>query len=762
MNAGNETSDAFNGVLWKNGEWDFRRDGGEWSRVRVPHDWAIGGPFDPEEKGDCGKLPWRGKGEYRRSFDLTGFTEARAAGESFHVEFDGVMARPQVFVNGILAGGWDYGYMSFGLDVTEFLRDGKNEIRVECDTTKQRSRWYPGAGIYREVRFVRRARNHVVPGSLAITTPFVSAESAIVRVSYVSSLEGRIEFERVVEKPRLWDVDDPFLHEIEILGEKFRYGIRTFEFTADDGFRLNGRRLQLKGANLHSDLGPLGMAFDRDAAKRQLLLMKDMGVNAIRTAHNPCDPKLLDLCDEMGLLVWGECFDKWDDTSGRLPEENLEAYVVRNLRRFVRRDRNHPCLVVWSIGNEIAMFDEKEQGGEDARSPNGMNAARFREFRSAVRELDATRPVGAGCCFENAIETGMFSELDLTGWNYHAKYRLFREKHPEIPVVCSESGSSLSEYGCLEDNPAKGPLLYNFEKLRVCGYDHCAAFWGDIADVEFDRMEKDRYCAGEFIWSGVDYIGEPTPYWVGNCYGLPADVPVSALARSSYFGAVDLTGVPKDRFFLYRAVWNDKADTVHVLPHWNHGPGLRTVFVYTNGDEAELFLNGRSLGRRRKAAAPEHDPHCEDPYYDVCAKYRIRWFDVPYEPGELLAVAYRNGREIGRETMRTAGAPVAVKLTDDPYNAPEAKTRFVQVDVVDEAGTRDPLSSARIGFSLEGPGEIVAVGNADPRGLESFKNTASHPLRYGKAVAVVRRTGEGALVLRAECAGLKPAEIAVV
>lgn len=749
------------GILWTNGEWDFRREGGDWTRVAVPHDWAIAGPFDPDAEGGCGKLPWQGKGEYRRVFRLVGFEAARAAGETFDLEFDGVMARPQVFVNGVFAGGWDYGYMSFRLDATEFLREGENEVRVLCDTTQIYSRWYPGAGLYRDVRLVKRARAHVVPGSLAITTTSVTAETATIHVAYRSSTEGSVAFDRTVDHPRLWDVEDPFLYEIEILGETFRYGIRTAEFTADDGFHLNGRRVQLHGANLHADLGPLGMAFDLDAMKRQLLLMKDMGVNAIRTSHNPCDPKVLDLCDEMGFLVWNECFDKWDSTAGRRPDENLEAYVVRNLRQFVRRDRNHPCVVVWSIGNEIPTCGPAEQPAPDAYSPNGTNAARFREFRAAIRELDATRPVGIGCCYQNAIESGMFSELDITGWNYHSQYRPFRKKYPTIPVLYSESGSSLSEYGYLEDAPANGQTAYDYEGFRICGFDHCAASWGDIADHEFDAMETDRYCAGEFVWSGIDYLGEPWPYGSYNRFGPLENVPLSKLARSAYFGTVDLMGVPKERFFLYRSYWNDRADTVHILPHWNHKDGPRAVFVYTNGDEAELFLNGRSLGRRRKATKPEHDPLCPDPYYDVCAKYRLRWFGVPYEPGELVAVAYRNGKEIGRDTMRTAAAPVAVRLTDDPYNAPGAKTRFVQVDLVDEAGTRDPLSMERVFFSLEGPGEIVAVGNGDPRAHESFRDVASHPLRYGKAVAVVRRSGEGRLVLHATCGSLREAVLEI-
>ena len=878
-------------VLWTNGEWEFRRTDRkeDWRTVAVPHDWAIAGPFDPDVDGGSGKLPWKGKGEYRRDFALKGLAASRAGGEKFYLEFDGVMARPKVFVNGSLAGGWDYGYMSFTLDVTEFLREGTNSVKVACDTTLHSSRWYPGAGLYREVRFVRRPADHVIPGTLSITTPSVTKASATVHVAYDSPVKGHVEFDRVIAKPRLWDVDDPWLYELEIGGERFRYGIRTFEFTADDGFHLNGRRVQLKGVDLHSDMGPLGMAFDRDVMKRQLLIMKDMGVNALRTSHNAPDPKVLELCDEMGIFVWDECFDKWDGTSGRdFNAENLETYVARNLRQFVRRDRNHPSVFVWSIGNEICP-DGHGWNGPDPNMRHGMNAERFREFRTAIRELDATRPVGIGCCHGYAVESGMFAELDITGWNYKAQYRNVKRKHPEKPVLYSESASALSDYGYYGEGPAKHKTDYDFKRWKVCGWDHCSAGWSDIPDVEFDRMETDRYCCGEFVWTGIDYLGEPSPLWKGGSQGVPKDTPYSQLARSSYFGIVDLAGVPKDRYYIYRSHWNGADETVHVVPHWNLQAGVKTpVYVYTSGDEAELFLNGRSLGRKAKDGDPGYvnfagaatasasseqrgggDGHpaadalktdrtsrwcaanassnqwwqadfgnktafasvsvqfeqeqrkygyrimlsddggewaeyfakklgeeggvirrpgsarylkvvfdglaegawasirnlvvadriIDDPYYDVCAKYRIRWYDIPYEPGELKAVAYKGGRKIGEAVVKTAEKPVAVRLTDDPYNAPGAKTRFVQVDLVDAAGTRDPQATDRVTFKVDGPGFLAAVGNGDPRCHEAFIGTDSYPLFYGKGVAVVRRTGEGRLTLTASSGSLKPAVI---
>ena len=872
------------------GEWGFSKDAGRnWTQVTVPHDWAISGPFNPNEAGWSGKLPWRGEGDYRRSFDLSENDRVLLReGGKVYLEFDGVMASPRVKLNGKSVGGWDYGYMGFCLDVTDVVREKDNLLEVHCSTKHHRSRWYPGAGIYRKVRLVTRPRNHVLPGTLAITTPSVSAESATVHVEYESSVEGRKKLEFTVANPRLWSLDDPQLHEIELPGERFRYGIRDFKFTVDDGFWLNGKRVQLKGVDLHSDLGPLGMAFDRDAMKRQLLIMKDMGFNALRTSHNAPAPEVLELCDELGVFVWNECFDKWNAFAGRTNDQNLETYVADNLRQFVRRDRNHPCVFCWSIGNEIqAVMHDKE--------PTGMTTERFRLFRSAIRELDATRPVCIGCCCGLGRKAECdFSALDLTGWNYNASYRNMRREYPDMPVLYSESASAVSEYGYYEQPPAGSKTDYSRDTMQVGSYDHCAAPWSDIPDVEFDRMARDRYCCGEFVWTGIDYLGEPTPIVNGDMFGIKTNE--CETARSSYFGIVDLCGIPKDRFYIYRSHWNAKDETIHLLPHWNWkgSEGKKIpVYAYTSGDEAELFLNGRSLGRRRKCALSElpnllsgkkatasssecrggkilHAPEdaltddwdqrwcasseksnewwqvdlglktdfdtlilmeespgrkyelvvtvsddgrnwreysrhaygsgilpvrrkesarylritftrleqgvwaslkrvilrkgedgalLQNPYYDVCAKYRLRWFDVPYEPGELKVVAYRDGKRIGERTMRTAERPVAVKLTDDPFNPKGARTRFVQVDLVDAAGTRDPLAMDRVSFRLEGPGKIVAVGNGNPRGYDVFTDVSSHPLYYGKAVAVVR-LDEGAtepVRLFADVKGLKGA-----
>ena len=910
-------------------------DDSTWEDVEVPHDWAISGPFDPEADGGSGKLPWRGVGWYRRDFTLTPAQMAQvAAGGAVWLEFDGVMARPEVYVNGKSVGGWNYGYIGFRVDVSGVVRAGRNALAVRADTRDHHSRWYPGAGIYRAVRLVAAPAVHVVPDSLFVSTPAVAKQSATVRVEFTvtNRLDGarsvetgariaspgsqavvaeqhaavkvpalgtqRVAFDLEVREPCLWDVKSPELYTAAagvLQGglldlQSTRFGIRTAVFTADDGFHLNGRRVQLNGVDLHSDMGPLGMAFNRSVMRRQLEIMKEMGVNALRTSHNACDPQVLELCDEMGIVVWNECFDKWEGTSGRRNDENLERYVAANLRAFARRDRNHPSVVAWSIGNEIPPAD--------AKYPAGMSAARFRLFRDAIREFDTTRPVGIGCCHGHAIASGMFAELDISGWNYGGQYCNVKAKHPEKPVVYTESASAVSSYGHFEQPPAAEKTDYDVKAREVGAYEHNAAPWSDIPDVEFARMERDRYCAGEFVWTGIDYLGEPTPYIRYKAFPGMMELPQSELARSSYFGIVDLMGIPKERYWLYKSHWNRTAGTVHISPHWNWKgrEGQATpVYVYTDADEAELFLNGKSLGRRVKgvvqrpanlakggaatASSVERKPGVENapalaldgasdsrwcakgpmkgewwqvdlgrkvdfkrilvngeqgdgtyawtiqlsddgkawrdyakkpldakqepgvkaasaryvrvvfddlkpgawasirefvvsdcadgfrmnPYYDVCDRYRLRWFDVPYEPGELRAVAYRNGAKCGEATVRTAGKAVAVSLTPEREELPDDGETcvFVQVDVVDAAGVRDPLAKDRVHFTLTGPGRILAVGNGNPRGHEAFTKTDSHPLYFGKAVAVVRRRkGTSApIVLKASVDGLEPAEI---
>lgn len=746
-------------------DWLFSRDGGPEERVRVPHDWAIAGPFNPSAPGDSGKLPWVGDGVYRTTFRLD------SVPGHVRLEFDGVMADPEVFVNGVSVGGWDYGYMSFFCDVTSAVKPGENAVVVKASTRHLKSRWYPGGGIYREVRLVTDEADHVVPGSVFIRAEVGENGYATVTADWRMSLGGAKSTRFTVAEPRLWDVDDPFLYKIMIGGKTYRYGIRKAEWTVDDGFHLNGRRVQIKGVNLHSDLGPLGMAFDLDAAKRQLLLMKDMGVNAIRTAHNASAPQFLDLCDEMGFLVWNECFDKWNETAGRRPGQNLEDFVVRNLRRFVERDRNHPCVVCWSISNEIAPKGSV-WGGED-----GQSRERNRLFRDAVRKLDATRPVTAGLASPLLLDDDTVADLDLQGWNYERTYAAARAKYPRAPFVYSESASALSSRGFYRIPQTRGKTDFPLDIRQVDGYDLTSAWCGDIADVEFNRVEVDSYVAGEFVWTGIDYIGEPNPFtYIGrpDCWPGP-EVSEETKPRSSYFGAADLCCLPKDRFWLYRSHWNTEAATVHILPHWNW-EGNETarkqgvpVVVYTSGDCAELFLNGRSLGRREKKSVPSYplafagrNPPMGDvatnAYFAVCGKYRLRWEDVAFEPGELRAVAMKEGRKVAEAVVKTAGEPVRVALCADPYTPAGSAMAFIRVGVADSTGTLHPLDSREVFFSVEGDAEIVAVCNGNAMDFSSFEDVSKHRLFNGAAVLYVRR-GKGRSVLTASAPGLAPCSL---
>ena len=725
-----------------------------WKKVRVPHDWAISGPFvDNPKAGNSGRLPWRGLGYYRRTLEVP----AEAKGSFVALRFGGVMAQPKVYLNGEKVGGWDYGYMSFEVDISEKVKFGeKNELLVIADTSSHRSRWYPGAGLIRDVRLVvEDMEDRMIYGSLKITTPVVTEESATVCVQYDTPF-GAVSNELVIASPVLWSPDRPFLYQYRICDKTYRYGIRTAEFTADDGFRLNGKRLQLKGVNLHSDLGPLGMAFNRDAMRRQLKVMKEMGVNAIRTSHNACDPQLLDLCDEMGFVVWNECFDKWDDTAdSTVDATGLEELVSRNLRQFVRRDRNHPSVICWSIGNEIRPADELDEWSEGKPLyVTGTTRERCRAFREAVLEEDATRAVGIGCCFVSGIEKGHMADMDITGWNYRGLYNNMRAKYPEKPTVYTESASAYSCWGSFVQPMTTNSIHYGSTR-DIDAYDRCRAYWADIPDVDLGHMERDRYCAGELVWTGIDYLGESCPF--------------SDFSRSSYFGICDLCAFPKDRYYLYRSVWNDRSVTVHLLPHWNwagrEGENV-TVMCYTSGDEAELFVNGESAGRRKKGPLPEivnpDDNPSQSDYYKVCEHYRLMW-EVPYEPGEIKVIAYKDGSPIGEDVRRTAYKPFAVKLSPEKEALADGEIVFVKVELEDEYGTICPLASDRVEFALEGPGEIVAVGNGSPHGADSFADVASHPLYFGRAAVVVRRTGGSGLPLKltASVSGVRSSSVVI-
>ena len=779
-----------------NAGWEFARDGEAFAHVAVPHDWAIAGPFDVKHGGNVGSLPWKGRGTYRKSLVLAEKPKGRV-----FLEFDGVMARATVFVNGQPCGHGDYGYLGFVAEATPYLLAGTNTVTVKVDTLDHASRWYPGAGIYRDVRLVTTDKVHFDADALRIETDHVLTGKAKVSVSgavesrlladaeakvtavlrgpdgqVVDDADDEIEIDACgrgdfdlalkVRNPQLWKLEDGaklYSLELRLAGDGFsdalvrRVGLREFRFDADRGFFLNGERVQLNGVDLHSDLGPLGMAFDVDAARRQLAVMRDMGANAIRMSHNPPAPQVLDLCDEMGLFVWDEAFDKWNATCGR-GDIPLEEFVPRQLVKLVRRDRNHPSVFVWSIGNEISPGKATPPGQEDWAGPIalGTTAERCASFRRVVLEEDDTRPVAIGSCFPVASERGDYTALDLVGWNYREMYVGSHAKLPGQPVLYSESASALSEFGFYADTPPTNKTDFAFRTENVDSYDLNAAPWSDIPDREFARMERDTFCAGEFVWTGIDYLGEPTPYQPSaeKQYGyLPR-------SRSSYFGICDLCALPKDRFYLYRSHWNRKDFTLHLVPgHWNFpkkaGQNV-PVFVYTSADEAELFVNGRSLGRRKKdptAGVVDDNPAN---YYSVMPRYRLMWNDVPYAPGEVKAVAYgKDGRVYGEKVLRTAGAPTQIVLTPEPRYG---NLCVVVVTLADRDGTFVPNDSRRISFAAEGC-EIAAVGNSDPRSFESFKDVSGHSLAFGRAAVYLRLKPGRPAKLTATAGGLAAATV---
>ncbi len=758
-----------------------------WQRVRLPHDWAISGPYEPQGDAHTGKLPWRGEGWYRKSFILP----ATDVGKRVYLDFDGVMAMPAVYVNGHLAGGWDYGYVSFRVDATPFVKPGQpNLVAVHVDTRQHQSRWYPGAGIYRKVQLVVNEPVHVAQWGTYVTTPQVTAESATIRVETTLENHTTAGVEPEVEttvldpkgkevtrlrvscavpangsqpgvatitigKPQLWDLITPRLYtvvtRVRVAGSlvdatETPFGIRTFEFTANDGFHLNGRRVQMKGVCLHSDLGPLGMAFNHRAMERELQIMQDMGVNAVRTSHNPPAPELLDLCDRMGMVVWDEAFDKWDGTATLPKGVSIPDHGRKQYTHFVHRDRNHPCVVVWSVGNEIWDL-------EGLKYPDSPGL--LKTMAGFVKALDPTRPVGLAHCVPESAKSQLPAALDVTGWNYARRYANSRERWPNLPIIYSESASAYSTRGYYDDFPMPAKKDDYPSTARISSYDHNSAYYSDPADVEFALMEQDRFVAGEFVWTGFDYIGEPVPY-IAEGWGsfTKRKLTKPEESRVSSFGIVDLVGIPKDRFYLYRSHWAPEKQTIHILPHWNWPERVGKnvpVYVYTGGDSAELFLNGKSLGRRTKNRKAEV----------VRDRYALRWLDVPYQPGELKAVAYQNGRQIGSALVRTAGEPASLRLAPDRKRlaADGDDLSYLLVEAVDKDGNLCPLAMNDVQFKVEGPATLAGVGNGDHHYPAEF--VADHvTLFYGKAMLILRAAegGGGAIKVSATSGGLKPAK----
>lgn len=737
-----------------------------WRMLDLPHDWAIEGPFDRKYNPHCGGLPFYGVGWYRKHFSLP----AEARGKYYEIEFDGAMSNSRVWLNGHELGGRPYGYIGFGFDLTPLLQYGEQEnvLAVRLAPEDDSSRWYPGAGIYRNVWLDITDAVHIARWGTYITTPRVSADKTAVavrteienrragpaRITLETSIldadgreAGRATVERTIPSGKQsidttidlaryhrWDIDSPYLYSaISTVREGNRvvdryvtpFGIRTIEFDKAKGFLLNRRHLKLQGVCLHHDLGALGTAVNRRATERELQILKGIGVNAIRTSHNPPSPELLEFCDRLGLLVMDEAFDMWQTPKVRNGHgKYFDQWGEIDLRDMIRRDRNHPSIVLWSIGNETL----------EQSSPDGWKTAR--RLTDICHQEDPTRPVTAGFNeWADAIKNKLADQVDIPGFNYGAAhYEQILSEHPNWIVVASETSSCVSSRGVYHLPIEK---YEKHESLQLTSYDVIAPDWAYAPDVELAAQEKMPNILGEFVWTGFDYLGEPTPYFADRG-SSEKDWP----ARSSYFGIVDLAGFPKDRYYLYKSVWTGEP-MVHILPHWNwagHEGQNIPVLVYTNCDQVELFLNGKSLGRKVGRSEPVELPVGPNVSQDgkFSSKYRLGW-QAPYHPGTLRAVAYKSGKPAATAEVRTAGNPARISIIPDRKEivADGDDLSFVTVRIEDKDHNPCPAADNLVKFKVEGAGRIAAVDNGNPATVEPFQADQRHAFS-GLCLLIVR------------------------
>ena len=729
--------------------WDFSRDGRKWQSVQIPHDWAISGPFDKkwdlqmvaieqngeteksEKSGRSGALPWIGKGQYRTHVALPkGYSHAVLV-------VDGAMSQPAVTVNGKAAGGWAYGYNAFRLDITPYVKAaGKdNVISISLQNVEESSRWYPGAGLYRPVTLELYKTTYFEPWETYVRTLTADRHSATVAVSAhlngetgaqtktvitlldaagtavasktVAAATPDIADTLTVAAPRLWTPETPNLYTVRLqhyagttlLAEQtLKTGLRTVSVSRENGFQLNGVTRKIKGVCLHHDLGPLGAAENKAALIRQIKTMKDMGCDAIRTAHNMPSTLQMQLCDSLGMMVMAESFDMWIYPKCKNGYATFfKEWADKDITNLVKHHRNHPSIIMWSIGNEIP-----EQWSEE-----GVQISR--RLQTLCHTLDPSRPVTQGMDrAEEALKSGFAQVMDVPGFNYRVhKYHKNIAQLPQGFLLGSETASTVSSRGVY-----KFPVIFSdtltYADGQCSSYDTQWCSWSNLPDDDWRMQDDYSWVIGEFVWTGYDYLGEPTPY---DTYWP---------SRSSYFGICDLAGLPKDRFYLYRSHWNATAHTTHLLPHWTW-PGregeVTPVYCYTDGVEGELFVNGKSQGRVRKDVSSRLD------------RYRLRWNDVRYEPGELRVVTYNAyGEKVGEDVRRTAGAPATLQLSADcPDNAAPLTLKadgtdlaFVTVSIVDKDGTLCPVNADNLSFEVSGAATFKAVCNGDATSLQSF------------------------------------------
>lgn len=782
--------------------WEFRRDGLEsdktWKAVTIPHDWAIYGPFSREndlqhvtveqngetedtwKTGRTGGLPFIGKGAYKRIIEIPDTTDC-----SYTLVFDGAMSNANVSINGKHAIAWPYGYNSFYTVIDSLIRPGKNELIVELENKVKQSRWYPGAGLYRNVHLVKTDKIHIPTWGTYITTPTITPEYASVKLqteidgagkgkwvdviteikspdgtvvatsktTYVSHGQPLIQ-NFIVNNPILWSPEKPDLYtaSIRLIVEGKNvdtydtcFGIRKIEYIPEKGFFLNGKVTKFKGVCNHHDLGPLGAAVNEAALRHQVELLKDMGANAIRTAHNMPAPELVKICDEMGMMLMIEPFDDWgfrpksENGYGKIFNDWAECDITNMIKQY----RSNPSVVMWSIGNEVP-----SQWGPDGISELMM-------LQDLIHQLDPTRPVTCGMDqIGTVLENGFAAALDIPGFNYKPQhYDKAYEKLPQKMILGAETASTFSSRGIYYWPVIyRGQVLVYHPENQSNSYDNENASWSNVPDLDFIMDDDKEWMIGQFVWTGFDYLGEPTPYDTDT---WPS--------HSSVFGIFDLASLPKDRFYLYRSLWNKEDHTLHVLPHWNleGREGKKVpVYVYTDYPEAELFVNGVSQGRQRKLTRTEYESSTDS--LALQKRYRLMWNDVIYQPGEVKVTAYdENGNPADEKIIETAGKPHHLVLSSNrtSMKADDEDLVYITVQVADKNGNLVPTDTRKVNFKVSGAGKFRAAANGDPTCTELF-HEPDMTLFSGALTAIIQSSEEsGKIVFEAYAKGVKPAKI---